>query len=807
MPTPVHMARAKAESERLPLTFHQAASDRDALPEWVDDLSAAALAAAPRSSGAAASLVQRLSGELEKHDVVALELERRTAMHSPQLAKLWAQLRAAASGVRTAVVRECEHFDAASSTFAEEQRAAGEAALLEKKKLQRMVTECEMDLAVARAAVRDREASELQLRSSNAQLHAEVASLRLMIGRYIEGHSDGVEEDQLTDEIAMETRRLEIEVNSDGDPYSAAAIQKLAHARVQSVFEINDEIDALFASVEQETAKQAALVRRADALVAHADPAAFARGPAGARGRRARDVGCQHEQPEDNSLRDANARPPNVAQKPQEGACLHIPALMRCQMSKFPTTMRVPSLQATLRVILAVYLDKVAYDHHCDARGQPRVVLGAFAYRFLLKKFGLVSLADEQASQVVLAVEHHSRHKRVAQFGSWLGCCTKTAAPQFGLRGGAIIFGLLQQLRSTNELSDSVLQQRQSQVDVSRRKALDALQKVFFDQLPDRGAEAAHRVQHLPAPHLSKNPKSVDLDDLLQLTESLWDDVNSLWRGHLQYLFRRRRVLYAVRDEMRFADDAGEESRDVLLVEQEASAGNPYLREARQWQWQVAQKPKAAAAADEDDEDAEAAPVARVELVAMVTFDAFSACVRDVCLDTDEAALRRMFAAGCAAMRAKALRSFDDVWHAYSLDRAGHPVRVRDDGGDVASPKRRASMTGLGASVTAAAAAVAAVVIGEKPGSLGGRGAVAADSRVFYVAHALGRSQWTAPYDADRFTCDELDFDVFADVCLDQGLLHKSPFSALLTKEPKDLWPNAEAYLAQIEENGGVFEP
>jgi hypothetical protein len=50
MPTPVRMARAKAAAEAearlppspLPLTFRQTASDRDALPEWVEQLRDAA---------------------------------------------------------------------------------------------------------------------------------------------------------------------------------------------------------------------------------------------------------------------------------------------------------------------------------------------------------------------------------------------------------------------------------------------------------------------------------------------------------------------------------------------------------------------------------------------------------------------------------------------------------------------------------------------------------------------------------------------------------------------------------------------
>ena len=42
-------------------------------------------------------------------------------------------------------------------------------------------------------------------------------------------------------------------------------------------------------------------------------------------------------------------------------------------------------------------------------------------------------------------------------------------------------------------------------------------------------------------------------------------------------------------------------------------------------------------------------------------------------------------------------------------------------------------------------------------------------------------------------------------LALDEMILPSSPFNPLLAKLPTDLWPNAEAYLAQIEENGALF--
>lgn len=68
---------------------------------------------------------------------------------------------------------------------------------------------------------------------------------------------------------------------------------------------------------------------------------------------------------------------------------------------------------------------------------------------------------------------------------------------------------------------------------------------------------------------------------------------------------------------------------------------------------------------------------------------------------------------------------------------------------------------------------------------------------------AYEASVWTPPWDPALFEVQEIDRDVFLEVCLDEFLLPHSPFGPLLAKLPADLWPNAEAYLAQLEERGG----
>ena len=134
-----------------------------------------------------------------------------------------------------------------------------------------------------------------------------------------------------------------------------------------------------------------------------------------------------------------------------------MPLLLRKQMCEFPPSQRIPSLQATLRLILSLYLEKLMYDKLCDANHKRRVELGAFPHKYLLKKFGLQNLADEQCTQLVAAVAYHKdESKRVRLFGEYLGMSDFAKPPVYGVRDGNFVFGILVALRKANEFTEAV---------------------------------------------------------------------------------------------------------------------------------------------------------------------------------------------------------------------------------------------------------------------------------------------------------------------------------------------------------------
>ena len=97
------------------------------------------------------------------------------------------------------------------------------------------------------------------------------------------------------------------------------------------------------------------------------------------------------------------------------------------------------------------------YDKLCDANHKRRVELGAFPHKYLLKKFGLQNLADEQCTQLVAAVAYHKdESKRVRLFGEYLGMTDFAKPPVYGVRDGNFVFGILVALRKANEFTEAV---------------------------------------------------------------------------------------------------------------------------------------------------------------------------------------------------------------------------------------------------------------------------------------------------------------------------------------------------------------
>ena len=815
--------RLKETIEPRSLTFRQRAHDRGALPGWMQDIMYGAHgdeeASAQKAKKSTAGFIV---AQRKRHAICFLELRRQCAVHSAHLADLFGKLWEGEDAIVAHLVRMSESVQESVTSWDEERKAMKRDAKERVAAVSRSYEDAKLDLAVVKATLRDRDSDVETLELMNSQLKREVEKLRFVIGKYVEGHVVETQDAEL--ELKQEKMRLMTEANSSGEAYGLDEIDKLAKQRMKSVYEMNDEIDELFANATAEGHRQRQVLHDLTAVVEGVDPDDFKGHARKKKGVEKAHVGCQHEAVREEGVRvDKSVPPPRVKEPKKTG--LKMPLLLRSQMGSFPATMRIPSLQATLRLILSIYLDKLLYDRNCDDHGRSRLVLGAFPYKYLLKKFGLASLSDEQTTQLVKAVEHHrDTSKRVRLFGEWLGVDDKDRAPPFGVRDSNFVFGLLVALRRGNEFTEAILQDKDQQIDINRKKAVETMKAIFGPILPDGGAQILHRVQNLPAPTQSRNSRCVDLDDLLELTNATWADVNGTWRGHLEFLYFRHAHLYKVKEEMRFADDNGNVDRDVVLV-QEDKVKSYVLRDARRPTYVpdpvAALLAEAAAQAGEgpahdDDDDRNRRP----ELVAAMTFDAFDALIGEVNPYVEEREVRRMFDDGCALMRDKIHRMFLEVWHRYEL-RDGVPVLCQPE---LPPPPLSKLMRGVEPKALTPAeqkrtslggGAGGASMPADKPGALAAFDNVddlapkaqEADPTAAYFWYSPNTdvSLWVDPWDMVRFDVCEIDKDVFVELALDEFVLPNSPFNPLLAKGPSDLWPNAEAYLAQIEENGELF--
>lgn len=752
--------------------MRQRSSDLEALPAWMKE------AVRCGDEGGNTALA-RLVAQRQRHAECFLELQRQVSAYSGQLATLLGRVWDGEERIVGGLIASCQRLEAESAEAEAVRRTAGEAARRETLGLRLAVDDAHLEVAVSQSTLRERASEVEALRRANDGLEAEVRRLRLLVGRHVEGVTEDVDEEEAVEKAKM---RLLAEA-----PCSPEDLERLARLRSQSVFEANDAIDACLADLEREHERQKHIVRDLEASVRESPletrpPPVFAVDAASQ---------CDWVHRDRRAAHDRRHPPPSVQRGEIMGG--HMPALLRCQMSSFPKSRRVPSLDATLRLVLRVHFDKVDYDARCDGAKRPRLALGAFVYKWLLARYGRRGVADERATQLVQAVERHaSAHKRVRLFGEWIGL----TAQALDVRDSNVLSSLFAELRRINELGRRHVEDgAEPRVDVGRKKAVDAVRCLFAARLPDRAIALVARTQSLPP--TPQNPRCVDLDDLVEVALQAWVDVAESWRQHAAFLFHRHKALFAVREEMRFATDA-EPDRDALLVQVDHAA-NFALREARQPTNKFVQN------ISDDTFDDDDASGKRPELVALVTADAFRRLARHLDPYASIERIDELFEAGCALMRSKIIDDFLHVWDRYCLD---------DDGAPVPFDLPAAREPGISSK------------LGHRPSPVDehdqskdddlpprpqpvkllpdDRGLVDPE-RVFWHSPHLDRSQWSPPFDPKNFVVNEFDAPVLTDLCLDHDLFVDSPFTRVLDKAPSDLWPNSEAYLAQLEDNTTLF--
>ena len=438
-------------------TYRELNRDKTRLPRWMDDV----MHRKPRWAADAyreepASVTEGVRTQRARHAAVFEELRRQVRVHSPQLSKLLGKVWL---GEDELVKQLCVEADKVHDTIVSSQKERSELIKQSKKALsivERHLSDVKYELAVSKATLREREAECASNKSLVESLNEELGALREQVGKYVEGHVDDIGDRY----EALKAERMKLMTEEDpatGEAYPLAEIERLAKNRLQGVFEMNDEVDEILAKCQRSHDSLKHGLRDLTGLVASVDPDDFRVSKSyKLKKKPSTEVGCQHVTIKVEGVRVNKSLPPPRVEEPVEEG-LTMPLLLRKQMCEFPPSQRIPSLQATLRLILSLYLEKLMYDKLCDANHKRRVELGAFPHKYLLKKFGLQNLADEQCTQLVAAVAFHKdESKRVRLFGEYLGMTDFAKPPIYGVRDGNFVFGILVALRKANEFTEAV---------------------------------------------------------------------------------------------------------------------------------------------------------------------------------------------------------------------------------------------------------------------------------------------------------------------------------------------------------------
>ena len=284
MPNVITQQSLRTEERRPPrleekidpraLTFRQRAHDRSALPGWMQDImygahgDEEASAAKAKKSTAGFIVAQR-----KRHAICFMELRRQCAVHSPHLADLFGKLWEGEDAIVAHLVRMSESVQESVTSWEEERRQLKQDAKDRVAAMSRSYEDTKLDLAVVKATLRDRDSDVETMELMNGHLKKEVERLRFVIGKYVEGHV--VENDMIDFELKAEKMRLMTEANPTGEAYSLEEIDRLAKQRMKSVYEMNDEIDELFANATNEGHRQGrkwVIQRRFDVGVLEAIP-------------------------------------------------------------------------------------------------------------------------------------------------------------------------------------------------------------------------------------------------------------------------------------------------------------------------------------------------------------------------------------------------------------------------------------------------------------------------------------------------------------------------------------------------------
>ena len=203
--------------------------------------------------------LEECSAQFKRYGALAEELKSQVEVHSSRLGVVLGKLWAGTTRLLVQLFSLNGRLNAEKDQLQQDLDAQKALGVETKNAFLVELDQMKLQLTVARAALRDKDTEVLNLSRSNRHMESELLRLRRVIGTYIEGHPEDVDEaDDLGGGVAMRGGDA-ISLSSGGgadEPYIPAAIDTLGTRRQRDVFELDDEVDAMFAMVAHENQRQ-----------------------------------------------------------------------------------------------------------------------------------------------------------------------------------------------------------------------------------------------------------------------------------------------------------------------------------------------------------------------------------------------------------------------------------------------------------------------------------------------------------------------------------------------------------------------
>ena len=260
----------------MKVSYRAAAHDVQHFSTWADEVTTAKKPQNGDENRAKEMSLAECSAEFTKYGALAEELRSQAEVHSGRLAVVLGKLWGGTTRLLVQLFRLNARLNSEKEHLQRDLEAQKRVGMDTKNAFLVELGQMKLQLTVARAAVRDKDSEVLNLSRSNKHMKAELVRVRKVIGTYIEGHPE--------EEINPSGAGGGSPGGLMGDQIEAfvpAIIEVLGTKRQKDVFELDDEVDALFAMISHENQRQTKFSDDIDRMVDSLD---FAGGDGGLAG-------------------------------------------------------------------------------------------------------------------------------------------------------------------------------------------------------------------------------------------------------------------------------------------------------------------------------------------------------------------------------------------------------------------------------------------------------------------------------------------------------------------------------------------